>query len=199
VCKHPHLKPSPAEFRAAFPGHRAVWLMRNPLTRLNSLYARGWTEHLRPNYELEHFKAFARNWLAQPRRRRLTFEQMRSDPRRFWRRLLVGWGAWPSRERVERAMAYSRERYHASSGEIDAGARVEAPVSETVRALPREAVEMYLEDEFVFRLMRGRGWPVEAGAYVGEEREEGGERREEGAEGREERSEIRDQRSESSR
>ena len=100
VCKHPHLKPPAQEFRAALPGNRAVWLIRNPLTRLNSLYARGWTDHLRPNYELEHYKAFARNWLAQRPWRRLTFEQMRSDPRRFYRRMLLGWGV---RSRVIRA------------------------------------------------------------------------------------------------
>lgn len=168
VCKHPHLKPAPDEFRAAFPSHKAVWLIRNPLTRLNSLYARGWTDRLRPNYELEHYKSFARHWLAQPPRRRATFEQMRASPRRFYRRLLLGWGVWPSKARVERALEYARTRYHASSGEIDAAGRAEAPVSETVQALPREAVEMYLEDEFIVRLMRGRGWAVEASAYVGE-------------------------------
>src|SRR5690606_40014067 len=108
----------------------------NPLTRLNSLYARGWTDHLRTNYELEHYKAFARNWLAQPRRQRLTFEQMRANPRRFYRRLLVGWGAWPSGARVERAMEYARTRYHAASGEIDASATAEAPVADTRQGLP---------------------------------------------------------------
>jgi len=165
IVKHPHLKPPPEEFRAAFGSHRAVWLLRNPLTRLNSLYTRGWTEHLRPNYELEHYKAFARHWLAQPPWRRLTFEQMRRDPRRFYRRLLIGWGAWPSRERVGRAVAYARQRYHASSGEIDAEAKPGAPISEIRRALPPAAVEMYLHDEFILRLMRRSRWPVDAGAY----------------------------------
>ena len=166
VCKHPHLKPPPAEFRAAFPAHRAVWLIRNPLTRLNSLYARGWTDHLRPNYELGHYKAFARNWLSQRPWRRLTYEQLRARPERFYRRLLIGWGVWPSRRRLERALEYGRSRYHASSGEIDEAGRTEAPISETQRALPREAVEIYLDDPFIQRLMRTCKWPAEAEAYL---------------------------------
>ena len=95
---------------------------------------------------------------------------MRANPRRFYRRVLVGWGMWPSRDRIDRAVAYARERYHASSGEIDPQAAAAAPISETQRALPREAVEMYLQDEFILRLMRGRRWPVEAEAYLAGER-----------------------------
>jgi len=167
IIKHPHLRPAPTEFRAAFPSHRAVWLLRNPLTRLNSLFARGWTEHLRPNFELQHYSAFARHWLAQPRWRRLTFEQMRADPNWFYRRLLIGWGVWPARARVDRAVEYAASRYHASSAEIDPGATAAAPLSESRHALPREAVELYLQDEFIQKLLRRQGWPVQVEAYLG--------------------------------
>lgn len=169
IIKHPHLRPEPAEFRAAFPTHRAVWLLRNPLTRLNSLYARGWTENLRPNFELEHYKAFARNWLAQPRRARVTFELMRRRPEAFYRQVMAGWGLRPAADQVAEAVQYARRRYHASSAEIDPAAAAQSPLSESRHALPREAVEMYLQDEFILALMRRQRWPVEVGAYVEKE------------------------------
>jgi len=94
VSKHPHLKPPPSEFHIAFPDHRAIWLMRNPLRRLNSLYTRGWTDDLRPNYELDHFKAFARNWMSL--RERVVFEQMKRQPEQFFRLIYKHWG-WTQR------------------------------------------------------------------------------------------------------
>ncbi|MCH7791539.1 MAG: hypothetical protein IID31_04565 [Planctomycetes bacterium] len=163
VSKHPHLKPAPAEFRIAFPGCRAVWLMRNPLRRLNSLYNRGWTDDLRPNHELAHFSGFARSWLAQPQR--LVFEQMRRDPRRFFRSIYRHWG-WDANDAdIERAIAYTRDKYHSSSCELDDKRTAAAPLSESRWCLPEEALEMYLADPFVRRLMRRCRYPVGKPAY----------------------------------
>lgn len=162
VVKHPHLKPSPEEFSAAFPSHRAVWLIRNPLTRLNSLYARGWTQSLRPNYELEHFRAFALNWLS--RRERVIFERMKTDPAEYFRRV---WRAWDWRfdaSHVEQAIVYMRGNYHASSGVKEEETK-ERPVSERYWSLPEEAVRMYLQDPFMRRLMRRANWPTLPAAY----------------------------------
>jgi hypothetical protein len=162
IVKHPHLRPPPEEFREAFPDHTAVWLIRNPLVRLNSLYARGWTDQLRPNYELGHFKAFAQNWRSQ--RQRLIFEDLKKNPRRFFRRLYRFWGWRADEEQVERAVEYTRGHYHASSGELEER-RADGPVSERHWRLPEEAMEMYLSDPTVRKLMGRAGWPRSAGAY----------------------------------
>lgn len=162
VCKHPHLRPSPAEFREAFPSHGIVWLMRNPLNRLNSLYVRGWTEHLRPNYEIEHFKSFARNWWSQ--RERMVFEDLKRNPGKFFRRMLRHWGIRASGDQIAQAVAYTQGRYHGSSGDL-AKESAERPVSERKWHLPEEGLQMYLADEEVRKLMRRCGYSRLAGAY----------------------------------
>ena len=163
VVKHPHLRPPPEQFRRAFPDHRAVWLARNPLTRLNSLYARGWTDSLRPNYELDHYKAFAEHWAASPMP--LTFEHFRARPARFFARLFRAWGLPKSRERVERAVAYCQGHYHGSSKELEDRAPSAAP-SEQSQSLPEEAVRMYLADPQILSMMRRNRWPRKARAYL---------------------------------
>jgi hypothetical protein len=162
VCKHPHLRPFPDEFRAAFPSHRFVWLMRNPLSRLNSLYVRGWTEHLRPNYELEHFRSFARNWRSQ--KQRMIFERLKRNPARFFRAMYRHWGVRPTEDQVARAVAYTQGSYHGSSGDIEKES-AEQPVSERKWHLPEAALEMYLADDEVRKLMRKCGYPRLPGAY----------------------------------
>lgn len=162
VVKHPHLKPSPEEFSRAFPSHRGVWVIRNPLTRLNSLYARGWTDALRPNHEIEHFRAFAKHWLS--RRERVVFERMKRDPAGYFKRVWRAWGWRYTRADVEAALAYARGNYHASSGLKESGGG-EVAVSERYWALPEEAVRLYLQDRFMRSLMRRVGWPTLAAAY----------------------------------
>ncbi len=152
VSKHPHLKPPPNEFHLAFPAHRAIWLMRNPLRRLNSLYNRGWTDDMRPNHELDHFKAFARNWLAV--QERVVFEQMKRQPERFFKAIYQHWGWDASPEQVSQAISYTKGAYHGSSGTMDTRRTASAPLSENRWCLPEEALEMYLEDELVQRVMR---------------------------------------------
>ncbi len=162
IVKHPHLKPSPDEFARAFPTHRAIWVMRNPLTRLNSLYTRGWTDSLRPNHEIEHFRAFAKNWLG--RRERIVFEHMKRDPAAYFTRIWRAWGWDHSRDDVARAVEYARGNYHASSG-VKEEAGEAPPVSDRYWSLPEEALALYLRDPFMRRLMRRVGWPTIAAAY----------------------------------
>ncbi|MEO1007721.1 MAG: hypothetical protein AAFX79_04095 [Planctomycetota bacterium] len=163
VVKHPHLRPPPANFQAAFPTHRAVYLARNPLTRLNSLYARGWTDALRPNYELDHYKQFAEYWGDSPGH--LTFELLRKKPRRFFRELFAAWGITDGRRLAARAADYAANHYHASSLVQEERAPAAAP-SERERSLPEEAVRMYLADPEIRRLMKANKWTRRANAYL---------------------------------
>ena len=165
VVKHPHLRPPPAQFVRAFPEHRAVWLARNPLTRLNSLYARGWTDALRPNFELDHYKAFAENWNAS--KQPMTFELFRSNPKRFFTRLFKAWGIKAERAQVEAAVQYTEGHYHGSSKELEERSATSAP-SEQQRSLPEEAVRMYLADPQINRMMKQNRWPRKSTAYLPE-------------------------------
>jgi hypothetical protein len=164
VCKHPHLRPSPEEFRAAFPGHRAVWLIRNPLRRLNSLHARGWTAVLRPNHELDHFKSFARHWAGE--RHRVSFESMKRDPQRYFAKVYRAWGWWHEACNLDAAAGYAAGNYHESSAVVSDPAWVEAPVSERGWCAPEEAVEIYLADPEVAALARRLGWSTRADDYL---------------------------------
>lgn len=163
IVKHPHLRPPPEQFHQAFPEHRAVWLARNPLTRLNSLYARGWTDALRPNYELDHYKAFAANWAASPVP--LTFEEFRRKPAKFFARLFRGWGLPTDKGRVASAVEYCQGHYHGSSKELEERTPSAAP-SEQSRSLPEQAVRMYLADPQVSAMMKRNRWPRRASAYL---------------------------------
>ncbi|MEQ9097248.1 MAG: hypothetical protein RIE32_13415 [Phycisphaerales bacterium] len=163
VVKHPHLRPPPEQFRRAFPDHHAVWLARNPLTRLNSLFARGWTNALRPNYELEHYKAFAANWAAS--QSPLTFELFRTKPDRFFAKLFKAWGLRRDADRVARAVAYCKGHYHGSSKELEDRTPESAP-SEQSRALPEEAIRIYLSDPQILKMMKRNRWPRKPEAYL---------------------------------
>jgi hypothetical protein len=163
VVKHPHLRPPPENFWRAFPEHRAVWLARNPLTRLNSLYARGWTDALRPNFELDHYKAFARAWQAS--RTPLTFELFRDRPEKFFAKLFKAWGLPKDAARVGAAVEYARGHYHGSSKELEQREAAESP-SESSRSLPEQAVQLYLADPEIRKMMRRNRWPRQASAYL---------------------------------
>lgn len=163
VCKHPHLRPCPEEFRAAFPESRAAWVIRNPIHRLNSLFARGWTASLRPNFELEHFKAFARNWRSQEHR--VVFEHLKTDPDLYFGAILRAWGWESGPEAVQRARAYTKENYHASSGVKDSQPLATGAPSEREWRLPEEALRTYLSDPFIRELAAECGWPTAPGAY----------------------------------
>ncbi len=163
VVKHPHLRPPPEQFGRAFPDHKAVWLARNPLTRLNSLYARGWTDALRANFELDHYKMFAANWAASPVP--LTFERFRGKPTAFFKMLFEAWGLEPDKARVNAAVEYAGGHYHGSSKELEDRAPSAAP-SEKSKSLPEHAVRMYLADPQIIEMMKRNRWPRKASAYL---------------------------------
>lgn len=167
IAKHPHLRPTPDEFRAAFPDHHAIWLMRNPLKRVNSLVARRWTSDLRPNFELERFREFAASWRAQPQR--VQFEAMRHDPAAYFHAVWTHWGWTFDHASLHRAVLYARDHYHANSKERASDADASDPLSERRWHLPDEAVALYRDDPHVRACMESLGYSVEPSSYRSEQ------------------------------
>lgn len=163
ISKHPHLRPSPEDFRAAFPGVRAVYMIRNPLHRLNSMHARGWTKSFGEKQDLERYKQFARWWLAQPIRH--SYDQFKAQPRAFFRGLYTAWDLPFTDAHVDAAVAYSKGHYHDSSLEMSDRDPAQGVLSETKFALPAEALELYLKDPFIADLMTEMGWSMEPEDY----------------------------------
>ncbi len=163
VSKHPHDMIRPDEFVRAFPEHRAVYLLRNPLRRLNSLHVRGWHKSIGPDHDLPRFKTVARRWLDHPHR--FTFEQFRADPAGVFRGIWDAWGWAYDESHVERALAYCSTHYHASSRQL--GTRDPSkPLSEKRFVLPPEIVEHYLRDPFIVEVMQQAGWSTDPAAYL---------------------------------
>ena len=164
VCKHPHLDFQPEEFDERFPDHGAIFLIRNPLHRLNSIYARGLMDSLRPNHELDHYKEFARRMLRRPEGERIVYDDLKRDPKAYYRKIFEAW-RWPYEEAdLERAASYTSGHYHASCKELE-GSRPDRPVSESATKLPDEAIELYLGDPFIADLMAELGWSTDPEAY----------------------------------
>jgi hypothetical protein len=165
VSKHPHLRFTPDEFAERFPEHRGVWIIRNPLRRLASIHARGWTSIIRPNHDLDYFREYAERWLSLPESRRVVFEDLRTDPHAYFRAVLGAWG-WPANaDTVSDAVAYQRAEYHGKSGEREAGRSTRKSLSETKRLAPIEAVELYLNDPFMRDLFERCGWSLRPADY----------------------------------
>jgi hypothetical protein len=168
IVKIPHDAPTPAQVRQTWPTHRAAFVLRNPLHRLNSLYVRGWLEPspIGPNFDLEQYRAFARAWLAQPAHLRVTYDMIRQDPHEMYRRLFIAWGFAFTHEHIERATAYARDHYHHASKEITSEHTPTKVVSESRMALPREAVQTYLSDPEMREVFRVAGWTTDPRAYA---------------------------------
>jgi hypothetical protein len=167
VCKVPHIDPSPEDFARALDHrrHRAVFLLRNPLHRLNSLHLRGWLGACGPNHDLERFRLFARRWARAEHR--LVYDDLRGDPRVFMAQMYRGWG-WSATERdLARAVRHARGQYHYRSKRVDEQADPSRVLAEQDFALPPEAVLAYLGDPEIADLMRSLGWATDAGAYSG--------------------------------
>lgn len=164
VSKHPHLDFEPEDFKARFPDHGAIFLLRNPLHRLNSIYARGLLESMRPNHELDHYKTFAARWLRQPEAERLAFDLLKRDPKAYYRKIFEAW-RWPYEEAdVEHAATYTSGHYHASCKELEQS-DPDRPVSESATRLPDEAIDAYLADPFIVDLMTELGWSTDPASY----------------------------------
>ncbi|MFI4893129.1 MAG: hypothetical protein ACIAQ0_06790 [Phycisphaerales bacterium JB058] len=158
VSKHPHLRFTPEELIERFPSDRGVWLIRNPLRRLASIHARGWTSIVRPNHDLNYFREYAERWLSLPSDRTLVFESLRRDPRAYFAKIYGAWD-WPFTEGdIDRAIAYQRAKYHGASGEVESDHTPKRAVSERARTVPPEAVELYLRDPFMRDLFERLGW-----------------------------------------
>ncbi len=160
VSKHPHLRFTPEEFAEFFPTDRGVWLIRNPLRRLASIHARGWTSIVRPNHDLDYFREYAKRWLSLPQDRTLVFESLKRDPRAYFAKIFSAWGWAYDQSDIDRAIAYQRAKYHGASGEIEPEHAPGAAVSERARSVPVEAVELYLRDPFMRSLFKRLGWSL---------------------------------------
>ena len=166
VSKHPHLRFTPEELAERFPDHSAAYLIRNPLKRLASIHARGWTSIIRPNHDLDFFREYAERWLSRPDTQRLVFEDLKRDPGDYFRKLLEAWG-WPAdQEALDRALAYQRSKYHGRSGEVEPERSSKRSLSDRSRTAPPEAVDLYLRDPFMRDLFERCGWSLRRADYL---------------------------------
>lgn len=167
IVKIPHDVPTPVQVAATWPTHRAAFVLRNPLHRLNSLYVRGWLDPspIGPNFDLEQYRAFARAWLAQPAHIRITYDMIKSDPAEMYRRLFIAWRVAFTREHIDKAVAYANEHYHHASRHVTSEHDTKKVLSESRNALPREAVQTYLNDPEMREIFRVAGWTTEPRAY----------------------------------
>ncbi len=166
ISKHPHASIGPEDVAREWPEHRSVVLLRNPLLALNSLFVRGWDDATGGGDMLGYFSAIARRWLADPHR--LVYEDLRTDPAAYFGRLFAAWGEKASPERIEAAIAYTRQHYHHSSKSTagsEPGDSPDAVRSERAWAVPEPIVETYLADPLMREVFGAAGWPVERGAY----------------------------------
>ena len=163
ISKHPHKSVSPEEFADAFPTHRAVYLIRNPLHRLNSLVRRQWLDAIAPGYDLDRFVAVMERWKAKPGR--LLFDDIRRRPFVFFHTIFDAWGWDFDESHVREAVAYTHRKYHDSSKVLSEEHDPGAVFSEGEFVLPRAAIDAYLSRKDVAEFMQGLGWPTEPGAY----------------------------------
>ena len=164
VSKHPHDVIDVAEFRSAFPHHRAVHLLRNPLHRLNSIYRRNWQAIMGENFDLPRFSRIARRWLEAEHR--VTFDTLQRDPAAFFGAVWRAWGWEFDGSHVRSASEYQRTHYHASSAKLSAKKKPSRVFSEARFALPRHVIDLYLNDPFVRPLMERVGWSTDPEAYL---------------------------------
>ncbi len=170
VCKCPHLLFDPSEFEIWFGGqsgdvtHGHIGLIRNPLHRVNSAYARGWERLLNDPYELEVYRTFLRQWKRMPHRFR--FDQITDDPIGSFLALHKALGFGGTEQDARASAEYLSGTYHASSAETSPD-RPSTPVSESGWAAPHELADVYLNDEEIASFMQEQGWPTRRSAYIG--------------------------------
>lgn len=162
ICKSPHVDPKPAYVVDAFPDHATVFLLRNPLHRLNSLFARGWLKSCGENYDLHRYREFASWW--KKAEHRVIYDDLRRDPGKFYTALWDAWGLSWTDDHLRRAIAYAGENYHDSSL-LRSSRKPSKPISETKLKLPDEAIDTYLQDDVVRELMQEQGWSTDPADY----------------------------------
>ncbi|MEL6497410.1 MAG: hypothetical protein AAF937_03025 [Planctomycetota bacterium] len=170
VCKCPHLLFDLDDFETWFGGqsrdvtHRCLGLIRNPLHRVNSAYARGWEHMLNDPFELEVFRTFLRRWQRMPNRFR--FDDVMQNPAHTFLEIHKALGFGGSSEDAAASAKYVAGTYHDSSAETS-GKRAARPISESRWAAPPEVTDVYLNDEEIASFMREQGWPTRRIAYLG--------------------------------
>ncbi|MEM1071801.1 MAG: hypothetical protein AAGB48_03715 [Planctomycetota bacterium] len=176
ICKCPHLLFTPDEFEtwfgtgASFNGtpiaHHAVYLIRNPVRRVNSAYSRRWEHVLNDPFELEIYRTFMQRWKRAESRVR--YDDLRREPTAFFRDLHrsmgFGSGETDAEDAAAEAAHYVRTTYHASSGETSDDDPMH-PISESGWHAPREALDVYLADDEIRSFMGEQGWPTHRSAY----------------------------------
>lgn len=172
VCKCPHLMFTPKDFSTWFGSastqgfsHHPAFLIRNPLRRLNSCYARGWEHMLNDPYELAVYRTFLARWQEAPVR--LRFEDMRADPAAFFRALYEGWTFPATQHDITAAADYLATRYHDSSAQSHTVTGTLTPRSEARWAAPPEVLDAYLADAQMLDFMESQNWPTSRRAYEG--------------------------------
>jgi len=162
VSKQPHTMIEPDDFLKSLPAHRQIHLLRNPLLRLNSLFARGWVKSIGEHHDLPRFTLAARRWLEAPAR--IIFEDLARDPRAYFAAIWDAWGWDWTDTHLDKALAYQQGHYHESSAKLSENnpSRV---LSERRFALPDEAIDLYLADPFVSDLMARVGWSTNPDDY----------------------------------
>ncbi|HED53111.1 MAG TPA: hypothetical protein ENJ00_02785 [Phycisphaerales bacterium] len=172
ICKCPHLMFSPKDFQTWF-GHAGssgirhypAYLLRNPLRRVNSCYARQWEHMLNDPYELWVYLTFLGRW--REAECRVRFEDMLAEPGRFFRTLYDGWGLIASHDEVDKAKDYLEQRYHDSSAEARPIESSRSILSESRWAAPREVLDAYLANDEIVSLLEEQNWPTSRLAYEG--------------------------------
>lgn len=170
VCKCPHLLFDPDDFNTWFGGqsgevtHGHIGLIRNPLHRVNSAYARNWERLLNDPYELEVYRTFINRWQRMPHRFR--FDQITADPVAAFRDIHKALGFGGTDDDARASADYLQGTYHASSAETS-NERSKRPRSESGWAAPDEVADVYLADEEITAFMREQGWPTRRAAYTG--------------------------------
>ena len=173
VCKCPHLMFTPKDFNTWFGAtsaqgieHHQSHLIRNPLRRANSCYARGWGAHgsTTPTNSASTARSFTGGTTPRPSSASRTCAPLhttsskRSTPA----------GVCPrTDEEIDRACSYLAEQYHDSSAEKRTVASGFTPKSESGWAAPAELLDVYLADDEIHNFMHEQGWPVNRRAYEG--------------------------------
>jgi len=166
IIKMPHSMIDPAEVARLWPEHRAAFLLRHPLARLNSIYTRDWTDTIRQPFDLETLRIFLHRYMHQEPASRFTFDEFTATPRKFFRKLWNTWDTDFSDEQIEIATRYKANTYHESSGETIAGRNPHRVLSEHRAAVPQEAIDAYLSEPVVGAFLRHVGWDNTAKNYA---------------------------------
>lgn len=166
VSKHPHLRFTPEELSERFPEDRGVWIIRNPLRRLASIHARGWTSIVRPNHDRDFFHEYAERWLSLPTSNTLVFESLKRDPHAYFAKIFDAWGWNATLGDIDRAVAYQQSKYHGNSGGVEPEHTPGKTVSDSAKNVPEEAVDLYLSDPFMRDLFKRLGWSLRASDYM---------------------------------